>query len=211
MAASVPTKASAVPDIMTVPKPASWRMRRDVAGRARHEIADAMRVVEGRRHGQQVREEIVADVSLHPLSRAEHGESGGHPRRAVRRGEEQDDHHVARQRGAALVADGIDRVLDGPRDAERDARGGDQAQRPRRRSGPDTGGDMPRAAARETFAQYRLSPRRRPARTRRRDAAGAPRRRREAWASSRRGARRGARHVPGGPRARSACRASRSW
>jgi hypothetical protein len=103
---------------------------RDVAGRARHEIADAVRVVEGRRHGQQMREEIVAEVSLHPLSRAEHGESGAHPRRAVRRGEEQDDHDVARQRRSARVAEPIDRVLDRPRDAERDARGGDQAQNP---------------------------------------------------------------------------------
>ena len=108
----------------------------DVAGRARHEVADAVGVVEGRRHAQQMREEIVADVALHPLPRAEHGEARAHARRAVRRGEEQDDQDVARQRRSALLAERIDRVLDRPRDAERDARAGGQAQDPDRVATP---------------------------------------------------------------------------
>ena len=98
----------------------------DVAGRARHEIAGAVPVVERGRQGEEPRVEVRADVVLHPLPGAQHGEARPEARHAVRRGQGQDQEHEGRDPGGGAVPlEGVHRALHRPRDAQRE-RGGEQ-------------------------------------------------------------------------------------
>jgi hypothetical protein len=73
--------------------------------------------------------EPVAQIGLHALARPEDREARAQARGAVGGGEDEDQADVAAERGAgAVAAERVDRVLDRPRDGEREAGGREQTE-----------------------------------------------------------------------------------
>ncbi len=88
----------------------------------------------GERLGRERLERAVqrlAQVRLDPLARAHDRKTGAQAGDAVRRGQRDDEADVAGHRRAVLLQR-IDRLLDGPRDREREGRGRQQGHRTRR-------------------------------------------------------------------------------
>ena len=123
--------------------------------------------VKGRRQGLEVGVEITPDVVFDPLSRAQNREARAEPRQAVQESQA-DDHRRVKAKRVTASAEVVDRLLDLPRDSQRQARGECQAGEARARSGRRRGGGRLRLAGRETPAQYTEAGPAPPAATRRR-------------------------------------------
>ena len=212
------------PISITVPKPASARRvemsldARDIRSPVR------CRVIERGRQAAGAACRGRADVVLHPLPGPQHGEARAQPGRAVGRGQGQDQEDVGADRAAPRVPlERVHRALHRPRDAQRE-RGGEQEagdapevaepvavqirqETSERRHRVSI--DQPRAGASPGARRPPLSAR--AWRARRPDTGEAPRRSRTRSAWARGAARRAAPRGRGGPPARAACRASRSW
>ena len=102
--------------------------RAHVAGGARHEIAGGIARERRRRKRLQRRVEAREQVGGHVLGGAGNREARGEPGGAVAHGAEDDQAYVMRQRRRRAVGrQRVDRVLDGPRDQQRQAGGDRQA------------------------------------------------------------------------------------
>ncbi len=164
--------------------------RGDVAGGARHEVAGAVPLVEGRRQLGEARVEVATDVVLHPLAGADHREPRAEPGRPVEQGQRDDDQRGAHDGGVPAPPRRACRSPPSPSTGSRARR----ARRrpgtpPRPRSDTDSGASTRGCGATETPDQYsagvasETGPRRRAGAAARRDTATAPRTRRTPSAS----------------------------